>query len=193
QIKQARSAATKRKSATAVSVGRLASVRAVLGEALTLEFAKTLADSLDEFTKVSGTHEFPPLAPTAHTSDGATAVTTTSTSATETLSSVGPQVKLTLNWSYRETTKDKTSGATLVDISEDRTMVGAINVCPDQEGAVGAFVDVKDRFSGLANGSTTTLMATSGTVFTGHVSDAASLQYVHQTLQDKQSWESARV
>src|SRR2546430_782981 len=84
------------------------------------------------------------LAPTAHTSDGATAVTTTTTSATETLSSVGPQVKLTLNWSYRETTKDKTSGATLVDISEDRTMVGAINVCPDQEGAVGAFVDVKD-------------------------------------------------
>src|SRR5438067_6852170 len=73
QIKQARSAATKRKSATAVSVGRLASVRVVLGEALTLEFAKTLADSLDEFTKVSGTHEFPPLAPTAHTSDGATA------------------------------------------------------------------------------------------------------------------------
>src|SRR5207249_2852844 len=72
-----------------------------------------------------------------------------------------------------------------------RTMVGAINVCPDQEGAVGAFVDVKDRFSGLANGSTTTLMATSGTVFTGHVSDAASLQNVHQTLQDKQSWESA--
>jgi hypothetical protein len=118
-------------------------------------------------------------------------VTTSTISQTESVSSVGPQVKLTLNWSYRETTKDKSSGATLVDITEDRTMVGSINICPDGQGAVGAFVDVKDKFTGFANGVTTTLTASSGTVFTGYVGDNASLQNVHETVQDRQSWESA--
>ena len=191
QIKQARADATKAKSSSAPAGGRLASVGAVFGESVTIEFAKTLADSLDELTKTSATHEYPPLPPSPHPVDGATSVTTSTISQTESVSSVGPQVKLTLNWSYRETTKDKTSGATLVDISEDRTMVGAINICPDGQGAVGAFVDVKDKFTGFANGVTTTLTATSGTVFTGYVGDNAMLQNVHETVQDKQSWESA--
>jgi hypothetical protein len=191
QIKQARADATRAKSSSAPAGGRLASVGAVFGESVTIEFAKTLADSLDELTKTSATHEYPPLPPSPHPVDGATSVTTSTISQTESVSSVGPQVKLTLNWSYRETTNDKTSGATLVDISEDRTMVGAINICPDGQGAVGAFVDVKDKFTGFANGVTTTLTATSGTVFTGYVGDNAMLQNVHETVQDKQSWESA--
>ena len=191
QIKEARASATKSKSSSGPAGSRLASLGAVFGESLTIEFAKTLADSLDEFTKVSTSRDFPPKAPTPHVSDGATSVTTSSISQTETLSSTGPQVKLTLNWSYRETTKDKSNGAILVDIAEDRTMVGSINICPDPQGAVGGFVDVKDQFKGLANGQTTTLTATTGSVFTGYVDDSAALQNVYQTLQDKQSWESA--
>jgi len=191
QIKQGRTSAIASKTSSASGSGRLASVRAVLGESLTIEFAKTLAASLDEFTKASGTHEFPRLEPTAHVSDGATSVTTSSTSQSETISSVGPQVKLSLTWSYRETTKDKTTGATLVDISEDRTIVGSINICPDPSGAVGAFIDVKDQFRALANSATTTLNATTGTVFTGYVDDSAALQNIHETLQDQQRWETA--
>jgi hypothetical protein len=53
QIKAGRAAVTKR--AAAASSGRLASVRGVLGESIVLEFATTLANALDEFTKKSGT------------------------------------------------------------------------------------------------------------------------------------------
>lgn len=191
QVKEARASATKAKSSSGPAGGRLASVRGVFGESVTIEFAKTLADILDELTKVSTTHEFPPLPPRPHTVDGATSVTTSTISQTESATSVGPQVKLTLNWSYRETTKDKASGATLVDIAEDRTMVGSITICPDPGGAVGAFVDVKDTFTGFANGQTTRLTATGSTVFTGYVDDSAALQNVHSTLQDQESWETA--
>src|SRR5258705_5380506 len=68
-------------------------------------------------------------------------------------------------------------------------MIGSINICPDPGGAVGAFVDVKDEFTGVANGVTTKLKVMSGSVFTGYVDDSAALLNIHETLQDTQSWE----
>lgn len=190
-IRTGRAKVTAPRSAAAPIGARLASLRGVLGESLVLEYAKTLGDALDEFTKHSGTHEFPPLPPTSHTSDDATTATTSSTTRRDTISSTGSRVDLTIVWSYRETTKDKGTGATLVDIAEDRTMSGGITVCPDTQGAVNAFLDVKGTFTASVGGRSTTLSVTTSSVFTGYVSDAASLTTIHHTLQDKQQWQTA--
>jgi hypothetical protein len=191
-LDQIREGRTKtRPSATQASTGRLASVRPVLGESIVIDFAKTLASVLDEMTKASGTHQFPELKPTSHTSEDSDNVTTSSTAETSSATSTGSRVTLTVVWSYREKTTSKKTGEVVLEISEDRAMVGAITVCPDFQGAVGATLDVKGEFKGLIKGRSMTVGQSSGSVFTGYTNDSATLTNVHHVIQDKQNWSDA--
>ena len=189
QIREGR--AKTKPSATQASAGRLASVRGVLGESIVIDFAKTLASVLDEMTKASGTHQFPELKPTSHTSEGSDTITTSSTAETSSATSTGSRVTLTVVWTYREKTTSKTNGEVILEISEDHTMVGAITVCPDFQGAVGATLDVKGEFTGLVKGRSMTVGQSSGSVFTGYTNDSATLTNVHHVVQDHQTWSDA--
>ena len=164
----------------------VASPAAVIGVFIVPEFARTLADALDPFTKKAGTAQTQPR-PLNETDDGPTTTTTTSLNITTQISSTGPRVTLTMHWTFHSTAKDKQSGAVLVDLLDERTMVGAITVCPDGQGQVGSSIDVHSTFSNTTKGTTTTQDTTSSSVFTGHVDDSAVLRSVNQTLQDKQT------
>ena len=178
-----------RRSSSAGGGGRLASVLAVFGVFIVPEFAQKLADSLDEFTKRSGTLDLPGH-PYSSTEDGATVTTTTTLNIADTISSAGARVTLTMRWTFHSVSKDKVSGAILDEINDERTMVGSISVCPDAQGAAAASLEVHSQFTGIKAGTTTTRATSSKSSFVGRVDDNANLKMVEQTMQDKQSWET---
>lgn len=178
-----------RRSSSAGSGGHLASVLAVFGVFIVPEFALKLGESLDEFTKHSGTLELPGH-PYSSTEDGGTVTTTTTLNIADTISSSGARVTLTMRWTFHTLTKDKVSGAVLDEINDERTMIGSITVCPDAQGAAAASVEVHSQFTGIKAGVTTTRATSSKSNFVGRVDDSANLKTVEQTTQDKQSWET---
>ena len=153
-------------------------------------FAKTLAKSLDELTRQAGTKQSVPE-PYSRSEEGPTASTTTRLNVSNVMSSAGSRVTLTMFWTYHMASRDKTSGAMLVEITEERTMVGAIDVCPDLSGSVLASLNVRGTAVALVGGATTTQSLTTRSDFVGTVDDQAALRVVSQVLKDETSWESA--
>ena len=190
QLERTRTAVIgQRRSSSATGGARLASLVASLGVFIVPEFADTLAKSLDEFTRKSGTLNLAGR-PYSSTDEDENTTTTTNLNIADTISSAGARVTLTMHWTLFTITKDKKSGAVLAQINDNRTMVGAITVCPDAQGAAAASLDVGAQYTGIKNGVVTTRSGTSSTGFTGRVDDSANLKTVEQTTQDKQSWEN---
>jgi hypothetical protein len=155
-----------------------------------LLFASTLADALDPVTEGRTTGGQTPSAPLTSTSDGPTTTTTTFLNTTTQLFGSGSKVTLTMHWTYRETTVDKATGAKLVDLNDDRTMIGTIDVCPNASGVSPATIDVHIQLSASAGGGTKTRSSTSSNTFSGHVDDQAVLRRVTQDAQIQTSWQT---
>ena len=189
QLRASRESAVAQRARKAAASGpRHASVAAgASGLFIVPLFAQTLGDALDAFTAKSGTQESKPN-PYSNTTSGPTTSTATTVNITETLSSSGSKVTLTMHWLYKQTTRDTASGATLVDITDERTMVGTIDVCPDAAGNANATLDVQSNGTGIVNGVATTTTSTSGNQFTGRVDDQALLRSVKQEVTQKSDW-----
>ena len=86
-------------------------------------------------------------------------------------------------------TNNATSALDL-EINDERSIVGVIDVCPDASGALNASVDVHAQMTELHGGTTRTRTATSSSTFAGIVDDAASLKRVTQTMHDQTQWDS---
>lgn len=155
-----------------------------------LIFASTLADALDPVTSGRTTGGQTPSAPLTSTSDGPTTTTTTSLNITTHLSGAGSKVTLTMFWTYHETTVDKATGAKLVDLSDERTIVGTIDVCPGTSGVSPATIDVHIQLSASTDRGTSTRSSTSSNTFSGHVDDQAVLRRVTQDVQLQTSWQN---
>lgn len=190
QLRKTRAAvAVGRKPTSGAAAPRFASLAAAPDAFSLTVFGQTLADSLDPMTKTSATRESKPN-PYGSAEDGPTATTTTTLNVTDIFSSAGSRVTLTEHWSYKMTTKDKASGATLVDSTEEHSIVGVIDLCPDAAGSVSASLNVHSQSSATRGAVGSTRSATSSNVFAGTVDDNAVLRTVRQTLQERSEWEA---
>jgi len=156
-------------------------------------FAKTLAGALDELTKQGGSRTVPGKA-YEKTEAGAGTRTTTSLRTTETFTGSGSVVKYEMQWTYRSTTVDS-SGQPLVDVIDERLMVGTIDVCPDANGSAPASLDAKAAVGAtkIVNGAGQQVHSgsTSTNRFSGRVDDSATLRSVKQDFTEKASWQTA--
>ena len=155
-----------------------------------LLFAETLAMVLDPMTASSGPGGDIRPKPLTSTDEGPTTVVKTSLNETDNVSASGSRVQLTMHWTYRMTTTDKKTGATLIDVTDDKTMVGTLDVCPSAAGIAPATLDVHAQSVAIKEGVTTTRTSTSNNTFSGHVDDQAVLRQVTQELNDQASWQS---
>ena len=188
QLRKTRDAVAAARKASARSHGsRLASPYFPAGEFSTTLFGQTFATVLDAMTKSSGTRESKPN-PYTSTESGPTMTTTTTLNVSDVFSSSGSRVTYTLHWTYRSIAKENTSGATLHDSSDDRTIVGVIDVCPDASGSVNGSLDSRAQLSSTKDG---TRGATTSSAFAGTVDDSAFLRTVRQTFRDETKWQSA--
>jgi hypothetical protein len=191
QIRNTRVAvATASKKSSASGGFRLASVTRSVGTFSIPAFASALALSLDAATKASGTRSNDP-APYNSTEMGSTTTTMTTLKINETFTGSGAHVQATEAWSYHSTTTDKATGATIVDLTDERTLTGGIDVCPDSAGSVPASLDVRAALVARMTSSTTTRNATSTSTFRGTVDDQATLRSVSQQNSDQTQWESS--
>lgn len=191
QIRKTRVAvATASKKSSASGGFRLASVTRSVGTFSIPAFAAALALSLDAATKASGTQTNDP-APYNSTEMGSTTTTMTTLKINETFTGSGAHVQATETWSYHSTTTDKATGATIVDLTDERTLTGGIDVCPDSAGSVPASLDVRAALVARTTSSTTTRNATSTSTFHGTVDDQATLRSVSQQNSDQTQWESS--
>lgn len=180
---------------SAAAGGRLARVSAAGPESIFSVpiFAKTLADALDDLTKQNGSRTLPGK-PYEKTDAGSQTSTTTSLRTTETFTGIGSVVKYTMQWTYRSTTVDKT-GQPLVDVIDERLMVGSIDVCPDAGGSAPASLDVKAAVGAtkIVNGAGQQVRSESSSTnrFSGRVDDSATLRSVRQDFTEKASWQTA--
>ena len=189
QVRKTRSAADAGwKPASASGGPRLASLAAVIGVFSVPLFAQVLASSLDELTKVSGTRPGRSNPVTSNDTSGGT-FTTTTVNIVETISSSGSRVTASVSWSYKTASIDNASGQTVLTMTDERTMVGDIDVCPDGAGTVHATLNVQQNVQTNAKGTITTRQATSKNAFAGTVGDDANLRSVRQTFQEQSSWE----
>nr|MDP9281976.1 hypothetical protein [Chloroflexota bacterium] len=191
QIRKTRVAvATASRKSSASGGFRLASVVRSVGTFSIPAFAAALALSLDTATKQSGTRQNDP-APYKSTEQGSTTTTATTLKISETFTGSGAHVQATQSWSYHSTTTENATGATLVDLTDERTLTGGIDVCPDAAGNVPASVDVRAALVARTTSSTTTRNATSTGTFRGTVDEQATLRSVSQQNSDQTQWESA--
>ena len=175
--------------------GRLARVSAAGPESLfsVPVFAATLAGVLDNLTERNTSLTVPGKA-YEKTEAGAATTTTTSLKTTETFTGSGSVVKYSMQWTYRSTTVDK-SGQPLVDVIDERLMVGSIDVCPDAGGIAPASLDVKAAVGAtkIVNGVGRQVRSESSSTnrFSGRVDDSATLRSVKQDVSQKASWQTA--
>jgi hypothetical protein len=150
-----------------------------------------LTEALDRFTQgQGGGGQIPPSTTTA-TEEGATARTTTSLTSAADLSATGSRVQLTLHWTWQMKTVDKASGASLVEMVDDRTLKGAIDVCPNPAGIMAASLSADQQFTSTGTGGTRSRRDVRNNTFSGHVDDQAVLRSVTQELKDESSWQSS--
>ena len=190
QVRKTRSAADAGwKPASARGGPRLASLAAAVGVFSVPLFAQLLASSLDELTKTSGPRPGPPSNPVTSNDTSGGTFTTTTVNIVETVSSSGSRVTATVTWTYKTASIDNASGQTVLTMTDDRTMVGSIDVCPDGAGTVHATLNVEQKVLTNVKGTISTRQATSKNGFAGTVGDDANLRSVKQTFQEQASWE----
>ena len=180
QIRKTRGAVAAARASSSVSSGfRLTRVAEAVGTFSVPLFATQLATSLDPLTKRSQTITTPGR-PYANTENGENSFTTTTLSIAETYTGAGSRVTGTVRWSYSTITIETKTGATLVHLTDDRELVGEIDVCPDAAGAVPATLKVTSAIVADIAGVTTTRKSTGNSSFEGKVDDRASLLSVAQ-------------
>jgi hypothetical protein len=123
------------KSGSAVSGQHLASVSEVTSEFSVPLFARTLADSLDMATK-SGAPP-PRTGPTTSNAESGGVFTTTTINIGESFTVSGSRVTLRMDWNYVTANIDTATGQTIYTLSDDRSMTGGIDVCPNDAGIPG--------------------------------------------------------
>jgi len=192
QIRKTRAAvATAARRPSAATGGpRLASVVRSAGTFSVPLFAIDFAESLDDLTKKGGSRELK-SDPYTSTEDGSTTTTRTTLTVTETFTASGARVTARVVWSYKTTTVDKATSATLVDMTDERTLNGAIDVCPDAAGDVPGSLDTRSALVARTTAGTTTRTSTGTSTFRGSVDDQAALRSVAQQNKVEASWESS--
>jgi hypothetical protein len=191
QIHKTRAAvAAARKAASAAHGPGLASVAAAVGTFSVPQFAIQFGNSLDPLTKAGGTRESPGR-PYNSQETGAESFTTTTLSTTEIFTGEKAHVTGTLKWSYSTITIETKTGATLLHMTDERSLIGGIDVCPDAGGTVPATLDVTANIVAQVGAVTTTKRSTAHSSFEGSVSDQAALTSVTQKAHSESSTESA--
>ena len=191
QIRKTRGAvAAARASASASHGNRFASAVAAESTFSVPLFAAQFAATLDPLTKKNQTFTTP-ARPFSSTENGDNTFTTTTLNITDTYTGTGSRVTASVRWSYSTITIETKTGATLVHITDDRELVGEIDVCPDAAGAVPATLKVTSSIVAELSGAKTTRKSTGNSAFKGTVDDRASLLSVTQQERVEASWESA--
>ncbi len=128
------------------------------------------------------------------TEEGPTTKTTTVLDETFRVSASGSRPTMFMRWVYHTKTVDKATGATVLEADEDRTMTGAIDVCPTEAGLVPASLDsVIEHVAAKNGGAQTNLIFKTNSTFSGHVSDQAKLDNVDQEIKTSVSFPSGIV
>lgn len=154
---------------------------------MAVAFQIAFRDLLDPLTK-SGTPRETRPSPESTTAEGPSTRTTTSLNTSSQSSATGSRVTLSMHWTYKTTTVDRATGATLFELNDDRTMVGAIDVCPDASGTAKASLDVHVQGTATKGGISLTQTTTTSNQFSGRVDDQAFLRGVVQDFSDRSSW-----
>jgi hypothetical protein len=142
-------------------------------------FGGFFASWLDEFTAKGASEQKQQTR--GGTEEGPTTSTTSTLDETMELSANGSRVTAVLHWIYHTKTVDKATGATLLEAAEDRKMTGVIDVCPSGAGLVPASLDSAIKHVAVkSSGTSTTLILTTNSTFSGQVSDQAILVGVDQ-------------
>lgn len=174
------------KPASAAGGQRLTSVVSNVGLFSVPIFAQTLASSLDVQTQ-SPNNVTRPSNPFTSNENSNGVFTTTTVNIAETYGASGSKVGLTMRWSY--TTASIENGLTVYTLSDDRTMTGSIDVCPDTSGSVTATLNVEQTVKSNAKGKITSRQASSSNAFVGTVGDDAYLRSVRQTFHEQSTWD----
>ncbi len=194
QLKRSRIAVVPQPNPPKASENQMVLVAALEREYLSLMngfFGFILEGALDPFTRgQGGGGQIPPSTTTA-TEEGPTARTTTSLTSAGDLSATGSRVQLTLHWTWGMKTVDKASGAALVEMVDDRTLKGAIDVCPSAAGIMAASLSADQQFGSTGTGGARSRRDLRSNTFSGHVDGQAVLTSVTQELKDESSWESS--
>ena len=189
QIRKTRAAVAARAAASAFARPRLASPATLSGTFSIPHFASRFAFSLDDLTKKNQTIALP-ASQYSNMETGATSFTTTTLNVTEIFTGEGSKVTATVRWSYSTITIDTRTGATLVHVTDDRELVGTIDVCPDAGGSVPGTVKVTSNVAAKQGAVTTTRRSNGNSTFKGSVSEQATLQSVRQEQRVETSWQS---
>ena len=114
--------------------------------------------------------------------DSPGATTTVTLDAKTKVSVAGSRPALTLHWVIHTVVTDKATGKTLLDMTEDDTYGGEVDVCPSTGGVVPASVDLDFRATSTASsgvagraGVRSTASVRGALVLEGHVDDRAAL------------------
>jgi hypothetical protein len=191
QIRKTRDAVAAARKASSASGGpRLASVTPSVGTFSVPQFAVLFGQSLDELTKHASTLQSPGN-PFSSRESGPTSFTTTTLSTTETYSASGAHVTGALRWAYSTITIETATGATLLHLTDDRTLIGAIDVCPDAAGSVPASLQTTATIVAQTASTTTTKKSTGAATFQGIVDDQATLRSVTQQTHSESTTVSA--
>lgn len=161
------------------------------GVFMVLTYASFLADSLDPMTAGSNAGGQTKPAPLHSTATGGDTTTTTVLNLTTSLAGAGSKVTLSMQWTYKETTTNTRTGEKIVEISDDRTIVGSIDVCPNDAGIVPATLDAHIQLGKSGAGVGASRTSTSSNTFTGHVDDQAVLRRVTHDMQQTASWQNS--
>jgi hypothetical protein len=158
---------------------------------MVLTYATFLADSLDPMTggRNAGGQTKPD--PLQSTTSGGDTTTTTFLNITMNLQGAGSKVTLTMQWTYKETTTNTKTGEKIVELTDDRTMAGSIDVCPTDGGIVPATIDVHIQLGKSGAGAVASRTSTSSNTFSGHVDDQAVLRRVTHDMQQTASWQNS--
>jgi hypothetical protein len=189
QIRKTRAAVAARAAASAFARPRLASLPALVGTFSIPHFASRFAFSLDDLTKKNQTIALP-SSPYSHMETGATSFTTTTLNVTEMFTGEGSKVTATVRWSYSTITIETRTGATLVHVTDDRELVGTMDVCPDAGGSVPGTVKVTSNIAAKQGAVMTTRRSNGNSTFKGTVNEQATLQSVRQEQRVETSWQS---
>jgi hypothetical protein len=167
----------------------LASVARSVGTFSIPHFAVRFGEILDQLTKQGGSIQLPSR-PYNSQETGATSFTTTTLNVGETFTGEGAHVTATVTWTYSTITIETATGKTIEHITDERTLIGGIDVCPDANG-VAATLDVTSTIVAQGAAGTTTRRSKGKTTFQGTVDDQAVLRSVAQRSKTEATTESS--
>jgi hypothetical protein len=181
--------AAERTSSSAPGRSGLASVARSVGTFSIPHFAVRFGEILDQLTKQGGTVQLPSR-PYNSQETGEKSFTTTTLNVAESFTGQGAHVTATVTWSYSTITIETATGKTIEHITDERTLIGGIDVCPDASG-VPATLDLTSTIVAQGANGTTTRRSTGKTTFQGTVSEQAVLTSVAQRSKTEASTESS--